>query len=88
MREIRHPDVRVEGTPQAEHFRQRFRLPCVLFDGILEKMRKSHEFDVQGHRGAPPVPLELKLMSVLRYFATGAPLSLISECEGFSVGKM
>ena len=88
MREVRHPNVRVEGTPQAKQFRQRFRVPYVIFEDIVEKMRQSHEFDAKGPTGGPPVPLELKLMSLLRYYATGAPWSLISECAGFSQRTM
>ena len=51
-------------------------------------MKTSGVFEARGPGGGPAVPLELKLMAVLRYYATGATWDLIEEAGGFSKTTM
>jgi hypothetical protein len=88
MTDYRHGDTAVESTSKAKKFRSRFRLPKCIFDEIIGKMKTSGVFEARGPGGGPAVPLELKLMAVLRYYATGATWDLIEEAGCFSKTTM
>ena len=63
-------------------FRRRFRVPFEVFQELLDAAKSSGEFDSRAVGGHRPVPLELKLMGVLRYNAVGGNWDVIEEASG------
>ena len=63
-------------------FRRRFRVPFNVFEELFTAAQTSGEFAPLSSAGKPPVPLELKILGVLRYNAVGGNWDVISEASG------
>ena len=63
-------------------FRRRFRVPFNVFEELLAAAQSSGEFVARSPAGRRRVPLELKLLGVLRYNAVGGIWDVISEASG------
>ena len=75
----------------AKEFRQLLRIPRELFDCIYTRAVNSGSFPLHpvhddhppGHarqgRGAPAVPLKVKIAAALRYMATGGPMESVAS---------
>ena len=81
---LKDPRTYDESSRKARKFRLRFRVPRVIFDKLLEQVEEAVDEDgnsIFGPKGpcAPPIPLSMLLLSVLRYLALGCPWDLIEE---------
>ena len=70
---------RRQGTPMHKAFRAEFRIPLEMFDALVDELRAAGLDWARDERiprcGAPPIPLQLKVMSALRVMAIGVPFS-------------
>ena len=63
-------------------FRRCFRVSFNVFEELFTAAKTSGEFAPVSSTGKPPVPLELKILGVLRYNAVGGNWDVISEASG------
>jgi hypothetical protein len=71
-------------SKQAKQFRVRFRFPYPLYLRLLDCCRDHHMFSDSTHNcaGSPAVPLELKILGVLRVLGRGNCFDDIAELTG------
>lgn len=74
------PDLREPTSKTAKLFRRRFRLPLPAFDYLMTQARKWFpNADRPDAAGRPSVPLELKVLGVLRILGRGVCFDDIEE---------
>ena len=83
------PDSFWSSVNLRHEFREKFRVPRVVFDRILVATEQSGRwrdtYDSQGRRGgARPHPLPCKQASVFRVMAKGAGMDIAEEGSGIS----
>lgn len=73
---------------QGTEFRRKFQVPRCIFDGIVADTRNSGVLpdELIKKRGSPPLPLMLKVASVLRILTLGASANSIEEASGHAAG--
>lgn len=78
-----------EGTLLYDEFRKKFRVPFEVFDLIVERFRQSGLVpDEKNPKPGPrPIPVEMKVMHLLRTLAVGCPFDALEEASGVS-GKL
>ena len=96
---ISDPNVRDPSHSNGIEFRRMFRTPFPVFEDIVSKCRETNEkefnYEENSICNVEPIPLELKILFVLRVLATGLTLSdatdlnnkFISNSEGNYVSR-
>lgn len=89
---LQDPSLLEADSKAAKLFRRRFRLPYTMFRFIVSECRRnnlfpesSREFDITGR---PCIPLELKLLGVLRILGRNWCLDDVNEACGISEREM
>ena len=75
LRMIKDPDTRNPRSREGKDFRKKFRTPFLVFEEIVQKCKDTElpEFNYAETTcaGEPSIPLELKVLTVLRILACG-----------------
>jgi hypothetical protein len=87
MRLINQPDINDPRSRNAKDFRQKFRVPFPVFNQILDMCRMTEEscfvYAEKDCTGKSSIPLELKVLAVLRVFSGGMKFGDAAELSGF-----
>ena len=87
---LHHPNKEQQMSDDSKFgkkFRLRFRVPYVLFLGIVEDIRKKYKVSNKNKYGLASVKLELLVLGSLRFIATGCSFDLIEELTSVSDEK-
>ena len=84
---IRHPKVSDPKEPKGKEFRRKFRVPFPTFQKIVDKCKATgeHAFNYADANvaGEKSIPLELKILAVLRMLADGSRFLAGSEMANY-----
>lgn len=84
---LKHPDTRDPSKPKGKEFRRKFRVPLPVFESIVERCKRSGESIFNSTEtligGKKAIPLELKIMAVLRTLAGGMLFTDTADATGF-----
>jgi len=84
---IRHPHVSDPTKTQGREFRRKFRVPFPVFEDIVSKCKETDEpafnYSEKDAVGQRSVPLELKVLAVLRMLADGLKFGTGSELANY-----
>ncbi len=86
LQEIRNPDVADPKSRMGKKFRRRFRVPYQTYQKIVHMCRNTGETDFnypEVHMGEPTIPLELKILTVLRVLGGGLKFNDAAEMCGY-----
>ena len=87
------PKIQIVSTREGRLFRRRFRIPFPLFRRLVTMCRERDLFPFKGRvlesgemvdrAGRPVIPLELKILGVLRILGDSSGISEAAMCEFF-----
>jgi hypothetical protein len=86
MQLINHPNVNDPSSREGKEFRMKFRTPFPVFLEIIKlckMMGKTYNYAEYNHFGTRSIPLEIKVLSVLRTLGCGMKFNEASELSGY-----
>jgi hypothetical protein len=82
---LRNPNTRDISSKEGRLFRRRFRVPFQIFTDVL--LPKSKEHNIFDTRGTTQIPLEIKILMVLRVLGRNNCIDDIKELNGETIGE-
>jgi hypothetical protein len=80
---LRHPEVSISTSVAGTKFRLRFRVPFALFnDVIIPNCKRVNVFNM---KNSSAIPLEFKVLILLRILARGNDLDTLCELSGVPI---